>query len=94
MTKQTRITAHVNGTTFDGDIAGEDRTLHRREFASKSAARRFINRELAKQMPADCCSMWGWISVEEYDDEYGWLIVAESDTIGIGDLTPVKFFAR
>lgn len=90
---ETRITALVNGTMFDNDIAGEDCLLHKRRFASKTAARRFINSELSKPIPTHLCSMWACIIVEQYDEQYGWLRVEESDTIGIGDLAPVKFFA-
>jgi hypothetical protein len=92
-----RIEAVVNGTTLadDGWSCGEDVTLHSRRFPNVAMARAWVDKHLTQPIPDGCVSMWGFITKYEYDNEYGtWEVVEESDTIGIGDTAPTKFFAR
>lgn len=91
-----RIEAVVNGTKLDADgDPNDDVTLHRRNFPNVGTARAWVNARLAEPMPDGCVTMWGFITKYEYDTEWGtWEVVAESDTIGIGDTAPVKFFTR
>jgi hypothetical protein len=81
---KTKVIAVVLGTVPDrGDptVCGEDIVLGTRDFPNGGLARKWVNEYLARPLAVGCLSQWGFMRKVEYDTVYGWLTVAESDTI-------------
>jgi len=95
---KTKVVALVFGTVPDeGDntICGDDIVLGRRDFPNAGLARKWVNERLARPVPSDCLSQWGFMRKVEYDTVYGWETVAESDTITAEDNgQPTKWFTN
>lgn len=93
---KTKVVAVVFGTVPDrGDptICGEDIVLGRRDFPNGGLARKWVNEYLARPLADGCLSQWGFMRTVEYDTVFGWVTVAESDTITVDDLgTETKWF--
>jgi len=93
----TRFVAAVFAVQPDrGDVStcGEDKTIGVKHFKSKGAAVRWVQAELTRPIPEGALTIWGFCYQQEYDEQYCWLTIEESDTIGIGDMKPPAWFKR